>query len=329
MRYISISVCHVLLLLGLWQTHAAADVSDDVEKAKIMFESATADQRSGKWSDALDKLEYVASVKETAGVRFHMAVCQEALGMLTKSLESFERAQSIARETNSADVLRLVSSEIERLRAVVPSIAVEAPAKYQALVVQIGKEAKRKYVPSTPIYLDAGSHDVVVEVDGVERLNSTVTLREGQREKLRVREDRIPVAESSTFATPTLKSSDTFVYRSKNAKPSPSGSSWASDVPVGSWVSFGAGAAFCVGGIFSILKADDVASQFASECTRGQCDTKRFTSVRRWDGAAYGMWAASALAVGTGVALIVIRDKSGESTTLSVSPSRVHLEKTF
>src|SRR5579862_1950427 len=89
---------------------AAAEPSSrtDLTAARDLFVAAESDEDAGRWAEALEKLRRVAQVKATAGVRYHVALCQEHLGHLAGALEDFEAARSQARIENAHDVLRLV-----------------------------------------------------------------------------------------------------------------------------------------------------------------------------------------------------------------------------
>jgi tetratricopeptide (TPR) repeat protein len=308
-----------LLVAGGHASDSRAASPSDLAAAKRLFEAAEVDQTHMRWAEALEKLERVVDIKETAGVRFHIAVCQEKLGQLAKSLESYERARNLASSAGSNDVLEMVGPEIERMRARVPRVRVEAPKGVGPLVVLIDQSVYADLPSGHEVRLDPGTHQVLVKVDGEVRLDRLVSLGEGQSETLRVRDWR----SSSPAATSTP---------SENS-PSPADIDQAEaggGVPTVAWIALGAGAVLGVGGYLAYAKADDLAAESAAACARSiECDPDRADAVRRWDGLALGMWVGAAVGIGTGVGLVLAGDEGKPTTSLVLSPSHMHVRTTF
>lgn len=308
-----------LLVVGGFAHDVRATSASDVATAKRLFEAAEVDQAHMRWAEALEKLERVVVIKETAGVRFHIAVCQEKLGQLAKSLESYERARDLASSSGSNDVLEMVGPEIQRMRTRVPRVRVEAPKGVGPLVVLIDQSVYADLPSGHEVRLDPGTHQVLVKVDGEVRLDRLVSLAEGQSETLRVRDWRKP-SPSETSAPP------------KSAPP-PSDvdqSDAEGGVPTLAWIALGTGAVLGVGGYLAYAKADDLAAESASVCARSiECDLDRARAVRQWDGIALGMWVGAAVGIGTGVGLILAGSESKPTTALLLSPSHMHVRTTF
>jgi hypothetical protein len=292
-----------------------ADSSADIAKARQLFEEAEIDENNHRWGDALAKLEQIVLTKETAGVRFHIAVCQDNLGLIRKSLESFERARDLALQTNSADVLELVRLEIERMRARVPSIRFEIPQGAGSTVVRIDNVVHEGALTGVDIRLDPGEHQVVVTTDGRVRWKRSISLREGQFESLVVLSEP---QESEPHDSEGLR---------EDAPPSVFG---ARRVPTAAWIAFGTGALLGVGGAVAYVTAGGIASESEDVCSRAVvCDPKRRSTVRQWDGVALGLWVASAFGFGTGVGLIVFGKEDKPAAVVGVSPSDVYVRASF
>ncbi len=311
-------VMAAILVAGGYASDGRAASASDLAAAKRLFEAAEVDQTHMRWAEALEKLERVVGIKETAGVRFHIAVCQEKLGQLAKSLESYERARDLAPSTGSNEVLEMVGPEIERMRARVPRVRVEAPKGVGPLVVLIDQSVYADLPSGHEVRLDPGTHQVLVKVDGEVRLDRLVSLGEGQSETLRVRDWR----SSSPAATSTPS----------ETSPSPADVDQAESdgVPTVAWIALGAGAVLGVGGYLAYAKADDLAAESAAACAQSiECDPDRADAVRRWDGLALGMWVGAAVGIGTGVGLILAGNEGKPTTALVLSPSHMHVRTTF
>jgi tetratricopeptide (TPR) repeat protein len=294
---------------------AFAATPSELRTARTLFQQAEKDEAEGRWSEALDKLERVARIKETAGVRFHIATCKEHLGTLVDALESYERAKQLAADTNAGDVLEIVEPEITRLRSVVATVKVQAPAGVGPLVVYVDHKVFADLPSGEAIRLDPGTHQVSVKVGGETLLDRLVTLSKGQTETLTLRD---PNAKRPAPAQP------------KHLASEPSTEASTSGVPTMGIVAFGAGAVLGVGGYLAYAKADAAADESAKVCAASiACDSARADEVRRWDTVALGLWVGAALGVGVGVALTVARDPEGSSTALLLEPSRVNLRTSF
>ena len=304
--------------MGVAPAPAYAATPSELQTARTLFQQAEQDEAAGRWSEALDKLERVARIKETAGVRFHIATCQEHLGTLVRALESYERGKALAIETDADDVLELVGPEITRLRKIVAAVRIRAPEGLGPLVVYVDREVFADLPSGELIRLDPGTHQVVVKVRDRTLLDRLVTLSKGQTETLTLRDPEAKQPVQAARKPPA------------HAAPADTPAS-SSTVPTMGLVAFGVGAAFGVGGYLAYAKADAAADDSARVCASSiACDPSRADEVRRWDTAALGLWVGAAVGVGVGVALTVTGgEPRGASTSLLLDPSRVNLRTTF
>ncbi len=304
------------LIVGIASPTSASN-SRDLATAKRLFQEAEQDQRNSRWADALEKLERVVAIKETPGVRFHIAVCQEKLGRLVKALESYERARDLATSTQSDEVLEMVGPEIERMQSRIAKIQIDAPSDVGHLVVHVDQSVHAGIPTGNVLRVDPGTHHVVVKIDGTPRLDRLVSLEEGQSETLEVKDWR-----GATSPQPAPKATPSAQPRVEDT---------AGGVRTGAWISLGVGAALGIGGYLAFAKADSLAEESAAVCAASiACDPARADAVRNWDALALGMWIGAAVGVGTGVALILTDgDAAAPSTSMVVSPSRVQLRTTF
>jgi hypothetical protein len=67
----------------------AAPAGDQVRAARRLFADAEKDEDASRWADALEKLRRVAQVKLTAGIHYHIALCEEHLGQLATALDQY------------------------------------------------------------------------------------------------------------------------------------------------------------------------------------------------------------------------------------------------
>src|SRR5271170_215355 len=117
---------------------AFADPTDSqLQAARELFGKAEQDEDAGRWADALEKLRLVSTVRFTAGVRYHMALCEEHLDRLASALDDFEAARTQAQDTNANDVLPLVTPEVTQIENRVPRLVLDTPAENPGTTVTI------------------------------------------------------------------------------------------------------------------------------------------------------------------------------------------------
>ncbi len=310
----------MILALALALSSPGRTATDDeIAVARRLFAEAEKAQKAERWQEAVEKLERVIAIKETAGVRFHLAICYENLGKLVKALEGFERAKALAVETEAGDVLDMVGSEIERLRSRVGGVKIQLPDGVGPMNVHVDQAVHANLPPGENVRLDPGTHQVIVKIGGKVRLDRLVSVDEGQHETLRVKDWR-PKPEA---ADRDARTTEPVVDRSKDGG--------ALGIPTSAWISFGAAAALGVGGYLAYDKSDSLAQESADVCAESiRCDPARADAVRRWDTVALGMWIGTAVGVGTGVALTIAHDdRRGEDTAVVVSPSQVRFRTRF
>lgn len=282
----------LLSLACLLEAAAAAPASagpKEIATARRLFQEAEQHERDGRWADALAKLEQVAAIKETAGVRFHIATCLSHLGRLLEAKASFERARALAQEQKADDVLAMVDPQVQSLRRRIPVIRIKIPDTVSGAVVTVdGKPVGQADLQEIPV--DPGTHQVIITVQGEARVDRYVKLAEGQSDTVEWREPE--------RSTP----------KQGQSRPSsaPGAAASSRGVPLSAWVAMGGGALLGVGGYLAYRHADAVANQSAQVCARSiSCDPARVDVVRKWDATALGLWIGAAAAVGTGVAIVV------------------------
>lgn len=95
----------VVLLVALYPLSARADgpLVTDVATARKLFAEAEHDEETKQWAAAADKFRRIVSFKETAGVRFHLALAEERLGQLVAARADYQRAFDLSRSLRDAD----------------------------------------------------------------------------------------------------------------------------------------------------------------------------------------------------------------------------------
>ncbi|HEX8796586.1 MAG TPA: hypothetical protein VF765_36800 [Polyangiaceae bacterium] len=318
-----------LLGASLVTVPAVAQPSEaDVRAARDLFTDAEHDEDARHWSDAYEKLTRVAAVKLTAGVRYHLALCQEKLGKLATALAGFHDAQKQAQNDGAQDVLRLVGKQLEELEPRVPRLTVHVVPPVGDAVVLLDGTAVAKSLVGAAIPLDPGAH--TVEASAPDRAPTKATITMGERDvtsiDLQLAEPQPPVAAPAPPAPAP-------------ATPAPPAAAPASETPpTGSHSTVGpllatAGALALVGlGVGAYLAAGDAVTSGQQQCgtqdSRSPCDSA-VTTVRAWDFTAAGAWLGAAVLGTVAVVLWVHSSHATPTTALSVGPGRIELGGQF
>ncbi|MBI5535460.1 MAG: tetratricopeptide repeat protein [Deltaproteobacteria bacterium] len=298
---------------------AAAPTPAEIETARKLFADAEKDERDSRWDQALRKLNGVAAIKETAGVRFHIGNCLEHLGRLVEALDSFQKAQSLAGDSRAVDVLQSVAPRIEQLRVRIPTLTLRVPASEQDAVVRLDGKVLERGLVGTPVGLDPGTHLIVIEFSGAAPIVKQLVLVESRPETVEF--SRIapkPAASSAPSSAAPIQDQPP-----ESARSSPK-------VPVGAWISFGAGVALAAGGYFAFRHAGSVADDSEVACAQSvACDPERASVVRKYDAIALGLWSGAAAAIGTGIVLTLTSKPSSAAPTVAIQPGGLSFRGAF
>ena len=308
------SPASVVVLVGTLATTAShATEPDPVKRARELFLQAETDEDSGRWSEALDKLRAVSQVKLTAGVRYHIALCEEHLGELSHALGDYRVAADQARVDGAKDVLRSVGRELAALDARVPRLIIHVTPRPQDTSARLDGEPAPDLLAGAAVPVNPGVHYLEVRAPDRPVYTQAVVLQEREFRVLEIRlaepaptpppTENTPPAPTSTSAPPASPASPPV------SPPEPLHPSSPQHAPrTDALVAAGISLTLAGGGVAAFLVADNRRDYAVSACAAkvtnvpDACDSLK-TPVRIWDFVAAGAWAA-ALAAGT-VAVIL------------------------
>jgi tetratricopeptide (TPR) repeat protein len=182
----------------------------EVAVARKLYRDAVALEEAGKWAEAEAKLREAIAIKETPGLRFHLAVTQEKQGKLVEALVDYDRAdEMVQRGTSAPDVVQLLGPARDALRARVPTLAVHAPAGARELGLTIDGKTFPAALIGKPIPLNPGTYTVRLQAAGFRPYETEITLAESEQRSLPVKlepSDSEPAAGAATDPATTLDS---------------------------------------------------------------------------------------------------------------------------
>ena len=332
-----------LLALALAAPAVAAPPTDvEIRAARQLFAEADKDETAGRWAEALDKLRRVEQVKLTAGVRSHVALCEEHLGQLAKALDDYTAAETQAGVEGSADVLSFVGKQLVSLAPRVPRLTIHlVPAAPDAVVTLDGSSVSPS-LRGVPIPVDPGVHVIEATLKNRVPARRSVTLHERDTVTLDLELPEAPAppppapippaptpAPAVTNATPAAPPAAPVAPAVETAPASTSAPS-----RTGAWLATAGAVLLAGGGVAAYVLAGNARSTAVQRCAQvvsdasDACDSLK-NPVRAWDAAAGGAWVGAA---GLGTLAIILFAHHAEpepSARLLVGPGSVGLAGSF
>jgi hypothetical protein len=287
-----------------------AEPGDDaLSFARALFVQAERDEDAGHWADARARLEQVAKMKLTAGVRYHIALCDEHLGRVATALAGFTAARDEAIAENAQDVLRLVGQEMSPLVARVPRLSIRvSPAVAGTQVTLDGAVVRPEQIGAT-VPVDPGLHRVEATAPGRAPTRMEVTLDERDVTFLDVVLQPAAVPETTRSRGPGADAA---------LAPIPPPARQAGPNLVAPLVMTAAAVALAGAGVGAYLAAGAARDDALEQCKQSYsfapdaCDSLK-QPVRTWDWLAASAWAGAA--VSATVAVVLWVQKSGPART--------------
>lgn len=305
------------LLLGASLAPVAAQAAPteaELNAARKLFDDAQAQEADGHWIEALELLQRIVLVKETAGIRFHMATCEEHLGQLLAAEADYRRAAELAPAMTGNDgpvIAQRTEKALGRLKPRIPLLTLKAPADLPGLGVEIGGKPIPLARLGRPLPFDPGDIIVKATAPGRRPFSRKLALNEGDTPTLDL---VLPLADDAGPSPGPSSSSPA------PAPPSAAPRRWPAYVVGGAGL---AAAGLGVGFYLRHRRLDDETTRVCNDPAVERCDPRRFTTLD--DYKRYGLISGGAALVGLGVAtyLWLSASPSRPETTLVVGPGAV------
>jgi hypothetical protein len=294
-------------MLSLARIALADPTPTELQAARDLFSKAMPEEDAGQWSDALDKLRRAGSVKMTPGIRYHIALCEEKLGMLVAALSDYAAADQAARDTNNKDVLDAVADPLKNLRIRVPTLTIEVPPA-DGVEVELDGKPMAPGLFGLGVPVEPGLHRVVARAKGKRAFTTQVELHEREAETATVKWIDVPVVRTNEDASNETP---------ETPEPAHGGSK------AGAIVMTITAAAALGFGIGAYVAADGAHQNLATQCPMlVDCSDLRF-AVHAWDTTALVSWIASAGAAT--IAIVLWVSPSHDSAKAPAPRARVEL----
>jgi hypothetical protein len=176
----------------------------EIALARRLFDEARTAEESKDWVSAASKLRDAISIKETSGLRFHLAYCEEQQGMLVEALVDYERADdlSVGRDEELRSQIPARKSSLQKRIPTVTLLLTRDPST-ASLAVDGRMVAQTSF--GKPIPLNPGKHAFVVSSPGFTTFTTELPLNEGDAVVTNV----VLTPESNEASAPTMSEVDT------------------------------------------------------------------------------------------------------------------------
>lgn len=198
-----------LLLIGAYaalatpaQALPAEPTPTELAVARRLFQEASELESEGEWAIAAAKLRDAIQIKDTPGLRFHLAHCEERLGLLVEAALDYDRARDLlAAGAKAPDVEALLEPARESLAARLPTLVIVIPAGVPDLSVSLNGRQLARSILGRPAPVNPGKYHIVVTAPGYDPFVRDVTIKESER--TRVAAELVRRTEASPAAAPT------------------------------------------------------------------------------------------------------------------------------
>lgn len=194
MRWAHSAAC-VVAAATICTTARAEPSAAEIAVARKLFREATIHEKKEEWAEAEVKLRQAVAIKETPGLRYHLAFVQEQQGKLVEALVDYDRASElVAGGAKAPDVKRLLDPAREGVRKRVPHLTVNMPEGVDGASLKIDGKKVAPALIGQPVPLNPGKHSIEVTAPGRVDFQAELSLEEGEKRGVQVQLPNRPEA---------------------------------------------------------------------------------------------------------------------------------------
>ncbi|HEU4732234.1 MAG TPA: PEGA domain-containing protein [Kofleriaceae bacterium] len=184
---VRVVISTVVMIGAVMGERAQAQPSDANAVAEQLFNQARELAKANRWAEACPSFEASLRADPALGTRLNLAVCYEHIDKLASAWGIFREA--IEEATKAGDVKRrdYAQKEADALEPRLPKLTISVPEHPPGgLVVARDGAPIDAGALGVALYVDPGTHAIIVSAPGFEAVTRTVTLVEGQAETLTI-----------------------------------------------------------------------------------------------------------------------------------------------
>lgn len=182
-RRFSVWATVVSLMAVSGNVHATNSASEIVALRQL-WEAALEAEAANDWASAEQALSEAVGIKETPGLRFHLAHCREMQRKWVEALVDYKSVEEqILAGARAPDVEPLLKPAIARLEAKVPKLTIVV-RPVEGMTLRIDGQLTSVKLLGLPIALNPGGHRIAVAAPGVEPAIRNINLQESETRTL-------------------------------------------------------------------------------------------------------------------------------------------------
>ncbi|MGC4089805.1 MAG: hypothetical protein QM756_18355 [Polyangiaceae bacterium] len=191
------------LAFGVSARSAMAEPSaTELAVARKLFEDAVRFERESRWELAASKLNDALTVKDTPGLRFHLAHCEDRLGHLVEAMIHYDHARElIASGVKAPDVEELLEPARASLELRLPTLMLVVP-EVGGLEVELDGRQLARSVLGRAAPVNPGVHKILVRAPTYAEYVEEVSILEGERRRISVQLEPLAKAQPSATGQP-------------------------------------------------------------------------------------------------------------------------------
>ncbi len=168
-------------LMVLPRSVQASNSPSEIVALRQLWEVALAAEEQSDWATAEQALSEAVGIKETPGLRFHLAHCREMQRKWVEALVDYKSVEElILAGARAPDVEPLLQPAIESLEARVPKLTIVVRT-VDGMSLQIDGQPTSVKLLGLPIALNPGGHRIALFAPGAEAAIRNITLAESQQ----------------------------------------------------------------------------------------------------------------------------------------------------
>jgi hypothetical protein len=187
-------------LFAVSASAASEPTPTELSVARRLFDEGRAAEDAARWHEAADKFRKATAIKDTPGMRFHLARCEEEQGAFVEALVEYDRARELIDSgIRAADVEKLLADSRERVRAKVSLLTLRLPEGVQNVSVELDGKALSAQVLGVPMPINPGKHHLNAVAVGRTTFTGELELGTGEVKQLAI---ELPIATTVPPRTP-------------------------------------------------------------------------------------------------------------------------------
>ncbi len=182
-----------VISLSATNARAAEPTPTELAVAKHLFAEAVELERAERWDLAAMKLRDAVVIKDTPGLRFHLAHCEDKQGHLVEAMLHYDRSRElIAAGAKAPDVEAMLDATRDALEKRMPYLVLVTPVEIPQIKVEVNGVALAKSVLGRPAPVNPTLQHIVARATGYRDYVEDVRIAEGERRTVHINLQPLP-----------------------------------------------------------------------------------------------------------------------------------------